>query len=446
MSKPVVLSFVLCLSILLFGTGAAFAASSLQQMIDDTEEGGVLIPPPGTYKENIIIDKPITIDGQGKVVIDAGGLGTVIIIETDGATIAGMTLKNSGALHNDVDAGIHVRGKFNVIRDNKIIDCLFGVDLSKSDNNLVKRNLFTSKEVSLGLRGDAIRLWYSFENEIIDNKISNSRDFVVWYSARNVIARNDIRNGRYGIHFMYAKHNLVEGNNIHKNAIGIFLMYSDDVVIRGNKIYHALGPEGMGIGMKESSNIDVIDNEILYSSLGLYMDVSPFQPDTTNRVYRNTFAFNRVGLQFHNDWHGNLIKENVFRDNIRQVSVDGFAGATKNEWEGNFWDDYEGFDKDNDGVGDGVYEPRVYADRLWMDVPDAAFFMGTPLLSLIDFLEKLAPFSEPLIMLKDEKPRFSADFEHVTSQKTGQVADKSAGTTQQYDPFGLKDPTIGTVK
>jgi len=443
MRKPNVFSLVFCLSFLLFGFGAAVAASTLQQMIDDTEEGGVLIPPPGTYNEHIIIDKPITIDGQGKVIIDAGGVGTVVIIETDGATVVGLTLRNSGTYHNDVDAGVHVRGKFNVVRDNNITNCLFGVDLAKSDNNIIKRNKITSKETSLGLRGDAIRMWYSFDNEVTDNEISNSRDFVVWYSARNVIARNDIRGGRYGVHFMYAKHNVVEDNNIHKNTIGVFLMYSDDVVIRGNKIYHALGAAGMGIGMKESSNIDVIDNEILYSSLGLYLDVSPFQPDTTNRIYRNTFAFNRVGIQFHNDWHGNIIKENVLRDNIRQVSVDGFAGASHNEWEGNFWDDYEGFDKDLDGIGDRVYEPRVYADRLWMDVPDAAFFMGTPLLSLIDFLEKLAPFTDPLIMLKDKKPRFSAKFDHVTPQKTGQATDEKASAAQQYDPFGLKDPTIG---
>jgi nitrous oxidase accessory protein len=288
-------------------------------------------------------------------------------------------------------------------------------------------------------------MWYSFDNEVTDNKISGSRDFVVWYSSNNVIARNDIRNGRYGVHFMYAKYNRVEDNNIHKNSVGIFLMYSDDVVLRNNKIYHALGAAGMGIGMKESSNIDIVDNEILYSGIGVYLDVSPFQPDTTNRIYRNTFAFNRIGLEFHNDWPGNLIKDNIFRDNIRQVSVNEFAGANQNEWEGNFWDDYEGFDLDNDGYGDVTYHSKVFADRVWMDVPESAFFLGTPMLSLMDFMEKLAPFTEPLTMLKDKKPRFSREFEFVTETKTGQVADEDAGTTR-FDPFGLNDPKAGTVK
>lgn len=427
-----------------FWAATGIAAPTLQELIDETEEGGILVPPPGVYNENVKITKPITLEGQGKVTIDAGGVGTALIIETDGANVSGLTLQNSGTLHNDVDAGIHVRGKYNVIKDNKILDCLFGIDLSKSNNNLVKRNLLISKKLSLGLRGDAVRLWYSFDNEITDNEIADSRDFVVWYSANNVIARNDIRNGRYGIHFMYAKYNRVEDNNIHKNTVGIFLMYSDDVVIRGNKIYHALGAAGMGIGMKESSNIDVVDNEILYSSTGLYSDVSPFQPDTTNRIYRNTLGFNRIGLNFLNDWKGNILKDNIFRDNIRQVSVANFASAARNVWEGNYWDDYQGFDNDGDGYGDTAYQPQVFADRVWMDVPETAFFLGTPLLSLVDFLERLAPFTQPLTMLKDEKPRFKRQFEYVTDTKTGQIADEDAGTTG-YDPFGLSNPKIGTT-
>jgi len=428
-----------------FWAVTGFAAPTLQELIDQTEEGGTLVPPPGIYKEHIKITKPIMLDGQGKVVVDAGGVGTALIIETDGAKVSGLTLQNSGELHNDVDAGIHVRGKYNVIKDNKILDSLFGIDLSQSNNNIVKRNTIVSKELSLGLRGDAVRLWYSFENEITDNEIANSRDFVVWYSANNVIARNNIRNGRYGIHFMYAKYNRVENNDIHKNTVGIFLMYSDDVVLRGNKIYHAIGAAGMGIGMKESSNIDVVDNEILYSSIGLYSDVSPFHPEKTNRIYRNTFAFNRIGINFLNDWTGNLLKDNVFRDNIRQVSVANFASAARNDWEGNYWDDYQGFDLDNDGYGDTAYQPKVFADRIWMDVPETAFFLGTPLLSLVDFLERLAPFTEPLTMLKDEKPRFKREFEYVTDTKTGQIADEDAGTTR-YDPFGLGNPNVGTVE
>jgi nitrous oxidase accessory protein len=41
-----------------------------------------------------------------------------------------------------------------------------------------------------------------------------------------------------------------------------------------------------------------------------------------------------------------------------------------------------------------------------MEIPQARFFKTSPALELLDFLERLAPFSSPDLMLKDEKPRF----------------------------------------
>ncbi|CCQ73149.1 nitrous oxide reductase family maturation protein NosD [Magnetospira sp. QH-2] len=422
----------------------AVAMPSLQALIDEAEKGAVIRPPAGTYHETLIIDKPITLEGHGEVIIDAGGKGTVISIETDGATVSGFTLRNSGESHNDIDSGVRVAGNYNLIRDNIIEDCLFGVDLQQANNNIVKRNRITSKPFHLGVRGDAIRLWYSRDNKIADNHVTDTRDMVVWYSANNHIKGNSVHGGRYGLHFMYSKYNLVEDNSFRDNSVGIFLMYSDDVVLRGNRIVHAQGATGMGIGMKETSNTDITDNEILYCGTGIYLDVSPFQPDTTNRIYRNTVAFSKIGLLFHNDWQGNLVKDNRFIDNIRQVSVNEYAGAARNEWEGNYWDDYEGFDENGDGFGDRPHKPKVFADRIWMDVPPAAFFLGTPLLSMVDFLERLAPFTEPLIMLADAKPRMSAEFTPLTKRAAASSADSST-ETGRYDPFGLDDPNKGRL-
>jgi len=121
------------------------AHPSLQKLVDATEENGTLIPPPGTYSGPIIVDKPMTIDGQGKVTIDNGGKGTVILLDTDGATIKDLHLTNSGESANDLDSGVQVRGNYNVIKDNIIDDCLFGVDLQESKNNIVRRNTISSK-------------------------------------------------------------------------------------------------------------------------------------------------------------------------------------------------------------------------------------------------------------------------------------------------------------
>ena len=388
-----------------------------QELVDATAPNGTLVPPPGTYAGPVVLEHPITIDGRGQVTIDAGGKGSVIYVETDGATIKNLHLTNSGESHNNIDSGVQVKGSFNVIKDNLIDDCLFGVDLAQSEHNIVRRNRISSKDLDLGMRGDAIRLWYSFNNKVTDNVIRNSRDTVVWYSRDNLIARNDARGGRYSLHFMYSERNEVIGNHYEDNSVGIFLMYSDSVVVKDNYIAHAIGPTGMGIGFKETSDVEVTGNRILHCATGIYLDVSPYQPDTTNRITDNLIAFSGIGVMFLNDWTGNLFERNRFKGNITQVGVGGARTAKRNTWKGNFWDDYQGFDQNGDGIGDSPYELYSYADRIWMDVPAARFFKGSPVLEVLDFLERLAPFTDPEMVLRDQSPLMTAE---STAHETGQ--------------------------
>jgi nitrous oxidase accessory protein len=381
----------------------------LQALVDAAEADSVLVPPPGVYAGPVILDKKLTIDGQGKVTIDAGGKGSVVYLDTDGATIRNLHLTNSGNSHNDIDSGVQVRGNFNVVKDNVIDDCLFGVDLQQSEFNVVRRNHISSKDVELGMRGDAVRLWYSFNNQITENTIRNSRDMVVWYSKDNVIARNDARGGRYALHFMYSQHNVIDSNHYTNNSVGIFLMYSDSVELRNNYIAHAIGPGGVGIGMKETSDIIMENNQLLYNATGISLDVSPYQPDSKNQIQNNLVAYNNIGVRFLNDWTGNIFTENRFKSNITPISVGDGATASRNEWEGNYWDDYEGFDRNHDGIGDTPHEFFSYADRIWMDYPSAQFFKGSPILEVIDFLERLAPFTQPTMVLRDARPLISAE-------------------------------------
>lgn len=395
----------LLLTLMQIGFAAAQPYPPLQPMVDAAEADSTLRLEPAVYAGPVVINKPLRIDGGGEAVIDGLGQGTVVLLETDGATLKGLTLRGSGSSHNDIDAAVQVRGNFNVIKDNLIEDCLFGVDLQQSNNNIVRGNRIASKAVDLGVRGDAVRLWYSFNNQVTDNQIRNARDTVVWYSGDNLIARNDARGGRYSLHFMYSQANRVEDNHYEDNSVGIFLMYSDGVELRRNYIANALGPTGIGIGFKETSEVIVEDNQILYCATGLYLDVSPYQPDTLNQIHNNLIAYNGVGIRWLNDWQGNHFTGNRFKGNITQMVVEGGTTANRNLWEGNTWDDYEGFDRDGDGIGDTPHELYTYADRLWMDVPPAQFFKGSPMLEVLDFLERLAPFSPPQLLARDAQPR-----------------------------------------
>ncbi|MCK5727178.1 MAG: nitrous oxide reductase family maturation protein NosD [Thiotrichaceae bacterium] len=402
------IAFVLVLYLIYSGTAKVTEEPqypSFQALVDTAKEGSTLTPPAGTYAGPVVIDKPLIIDGKNGVTINAGGKGSVIRLDTDGATVRNLHLTHSGESANDIDSGVQVRGNFNVIKDNIIDDCLFGVDLQQSKNNIVKRNTISSKDnFELGQKGDSIRLWYSFNNKIIENVTKNVRDMVAWYSADNIFRGNIGSDSRYSLHFMYSRYNLVEDNKYYNNTVGIFLMYSDGIVIRNNVIAHAAGPTGVGIGFKETSDLIIEGNQVLYCASGLYIDVSPFQPDTTNKFTDNLIAYNGIGIRFLNDWHSNIFKHNQFAGNLTQIVVSGGKTANRNVWEGNYWGDYQGFDRNKNNQGDTPYELYAYADRLWRDTPNAQFFKGSPVLEVLDFLERLAPFSKPDLLVRDNKP------------------------------------------
>ncbi|MCU0696803.1 MAG: nitrous oxide reductase family maturation protein NosD [Myxococcaceae bacterium] len=378
----------------------------LQTLIDEAPEGGVLQLPAGRYSGPVVMTKKLVVDGQGQAIVDNGGEASVFTLETSGATLRGLVFTGSGSSHNTDDTCLNVRGHRNVIEDNRFDDCLFGIDLKQSNDNVVRRNRVRSLPVDLGLRGDAIRLWYSMKNVVEDNEVIDSRDVVVWYSNGNVIRRNVGRRGRYSLHFMYAQHNVVEDNRYFDNSVGIYVMYTDGVEIRRNLISHSVGATGMGIGFKEASDSVVEGNTIVYCAVGIASDLSPYQPDSTISIKDNRISYNGVGLSFLGDKAGTTVEGNVFEGNIDPVSKSGGGGATNNLFRANYWDDYQGFDRDGDAVGDTAYELYAYSDRLWMEEPTARFFKNAPLMEALDFLERLAPFSTPDLLVRDEAPRF----------------------------------------
>ena len=380
-----------------------------QDMVDRAEPGSVLKPPPGNYAGPVTINKQLTIDGGGKVTIDSGDRGTVMMLDASNAVIRGIHLTGSGDSHDSDDSCLDVRGNHNTIENVEMDNCLFGLDLKQSNNNTIRGNSIRSKDRELGVRGDGLRLWYSNDNLIEKNQIIDSRDMVAWYSNKNVFRENLGRRSRYSIHFMFANDNVVERNEFYDNAVGVYFMYTEGGVVKNNIISHATGATGMGIGFKEASGTIIENNEIIYCGVGIGSDLSPFQPDSTIEIRGNRFAYNGVGILFNSETGGNNLIDNVFEGNLTQVAYGGHGdnnNSPKNVWSGNYWDDYQGFDRNADGVGDKTHELYAYADQIWMELPIARFFRSSPVMELLDFLERLAPFSTPDLILRDEKPRY----------------------------------------
>ena len=405
-AAPMALRF---LSILLGLAAAlpAFAEQSLQTWLDMARPGSVLRLPAGTYRGPAVIDKPLTVDGNGQVIVDNGGRGTVLTISASQVTVRGLTLRGSGDSHDAIDGAIMVtEGRDLLIENNVIEDVLFGISLHRTTDSIVRRNRIRSRGEDSAERGDGIRIWYSTGNRIEDNDIAHIRDITVSNSPHNRYAGNTIRDSRRAFNFLFSHRSIVERNRLEKNSTGIIALNSEGMIIRHNRILHAMDASGAGVALKETSAALVQGNEIVHCAHGIMAD-SPMNPLNRIVFIDNLIAHNITGIYFYGAKGGHIALNNTFRSNLWPVTAVGDGDPLNDTWWGNSWDTYEGFDLDGDGFGDRPHEVHAWADRIWIETPAATFFRNSPVLELLDFLERLAPFSSPTLILRDTAPRMS---------------------------------------
>jgi len=383
---------------------AASADQSLQAWIDTALPGTVLRLPAGTYRGPAVIAKPLVLESIGKVIIDGGGTGTVLTIKADHVTIRGLTVRNSGGSHDAIDGGIMAEGSHLLIENNIIEDVLFGVSLHRVTDSMLRHNRIRSRPVDSADRGDGLRLWYSTGNRIEDNDIARIRDITVSNSPRNRYTGNTVRDSRRAFNFLFSHRSVVERNLLEKNSTGIIALNSEGMIIRHNRILHAMDASGAGIALKETSAALIQGNEIVHCAHGIMAD-SPMNPINRIVFVDNLIAHNITGIYFYGAKGGHIAINNTFRSNLWPVTIIGDGDPMNDTWWGNSWDNYEGFDLDADGFGDTPHELHAWADRIWIETPSATFFRNSPVLELLDFLEKLAPFSAPSLILRDTAPR-----------------------------------------
>ena len=382
----------------------ALADQPLQAWLDTALPGTTLRLPPGKYRGPAIINKPLTVEGNGKVIIDAGGRGTVLTIKADRVTLRGLTLRGSGDSHDAIDGAIMAEGKELLIENNILEDVLFGISLHKTTDSIVRGNRIRSRPVDSADRGDGMRLWYSTGNRIENNDIAQMRDLTVSNSPRNRYTGNTIRGSRRAFNFLFSHRSIVEGNLLDGNSTGVITLNSEGMIIRNNRILHAMDASGAGIALKETSAALIYGNEIVHCAHGIMAD-SPMDPINRIVFINNVIAHNVTGIYFYGAKGGHIAINNTFKSNLWPVTIIGDGDPMNDFWWGNSWDNYEGFDLDGDGLGDKPHELYAWADRIWMDTPSATFFRSTPVLELLDFLERLAPFSSPSLILRDTAPR-----------------------------------------
>jgi parallel beta-helix repeat protein len=197
---------------------------SIQEAINSASAGDEILVYPGTYYENIVVDKRLNLIGLKNPVIDAGGdyfKGPGVTILADGVLMEGFTIKNSTNTAGDPlsGAGVFVISNNNTIKQN-ILENNYrsGIKVLRGYNNSITNN-------SVNNNFEGILVSDSHSNKITSNHINNNNGagiFISGYSERNLIKYNIINNNSRGVLLMGAGVNDITKNDVFDNKVKNF--------------------------------------------------------------------------------------------------------------------------------------------------------------------------------------------------------------------------------
>ena len=158
--------------------------------------GDVLHLGPGTHRGPVVVEKPLTIEGDSfeTTAIEGNGQGSVIRILSPDVTVRGLHISGSGTDKTGIDAGVYVeKGADNPLIEHNWLDRnLFGITLHGPKAARVIGNTITNRnDLWLNNRGNGIHAWNNIGSTIADNIVSGGRDGIFMQLGKdNVIAGN----------------------------------------------------------------------------------------------------------------------------------------------------------------------------------------------------------------------------------------------------------------
>ena len=403
---------------------------SIQDAINSALEGSTIIVHGGTYFENLLIDKPLSIVGFGATIVGAGHSNVVKICAND-VNFSGFKIIGTCEFPW---SGIYVCYSSNCLLSNNIVlGNYFGIYIYDSScitlsNNTLLRNKF-------GLRVWGLTLSHFMHNIDGSNSINgkrvyylvNAKDetidsldvgYIGVVNSSGILLRNiSISGNGEGVLLAYSKDCVLDGvtlsfnvrgarivacdkitiynSSINNNdCVGLAVDSSSQVIIRNNLVSNNfygvvissssllakrsvrnvvsgnfLLRNHVGVQLFECSLGFVEANYIKFNHIGLSMDSS-----CDNNVLRNTFMENNLALGMVS-CKRNALYFNSFIDNEDNVKVSSSYG---NVWNlgypmgGNYWSDftlpdvYSGRDQDVKG-SDGLTDYSYVIDGYNID-------------------------------------------------------------------------------
>jgi nitrous oxidase accessory protein len=180
---------------------------------------------------------------------------------------------------------------------------------------------------------------------------------------------------------MFSNNDSYITNIFRANGAGVAVMFTRNVTMMNNSFEGNWGDAAYGLLLKEISDSHIIVLE------------------------RNAFTNNGWAMQVQASCMDNIIRSNNFVGNTFDIGTNGTV--VLNKFIGNYWDKYEGYDLNRDGVGDVPYRPLSMYAVVVEKNPAAMLLFRSFLVGLLDRSEKIFPSLTPDNFI-DDSPRMKA--------------------------------------
>ncbi len=374
--------------------------TSIRKAIELAKEKDTILVLPGIYKEgNIIINKNIILLGQNYPVLDGEKKFEILTVSGLNITIKGFQLQNCGQSAMNDYASIKVIDSKNIlIEDNRVINSFFGIHFSNSSFVTIRHNTVSGSPTSEQNTGNGIHLWKCNNALIENNHVTGHRDGIYFEFVTVSTIQNNLseKNIRYGLHFMFSNSDNYLNNTFNNNGAGVAVMYSHKVKMEGNTFKMNWGPSSYGILLKEITDSHIQHNTFLKNSVGIHMEGS-----SRIDVLKNVFEENGWAIKVQASCDDNNFYNNNFFGNSFDIGTNGTM--VLNRFYNNYWDKYEGYDRNKDGTGDVPYHPVSMYSMIVEQNPNSLILLRSFMVSLLDKAEKAIPSLTPE-NLTDDKP------------------------------------------